>query len=48
MLLRWKQVMPARNCASSLTQPFQSEHFTADRTDELLACSIAGAAEETT
>jgi hypothetical protein len=40
--------MPARDRASSLTQSFQSEYFTADRTDELFACPIAGAAEETT
>jgi hypothetical protein len=48
LLLRWKQMMPARDRASSLAQSFQSEHFTADRTDKLFACSIAGAAEETT
>src|SRR5205823_5048195 len=48
LFLRRQQMVTARYRARAFTESLETEHLPTDRTDELFACSIPGAAEETT
>jgi hypothetical protein len=45
LLLRRKEVMPPCDCARSFAKSFCTQHFAANRADELFASTVARTAE---